>query len=575
MRTLCKEQPFSIDHRIIRKDGTERVVYERAELTLDEDGEPIRMAGTVHDITERKKAEDEIRHRAEFQAMLARISADLIQAQPDDIDQQLQSCLAAVGVRYDLDVISLWWPVSGQKTMEVIHRWVLANDHVVQRQFDQTALPWIAERLMAGKLVAVTDVSELPTGAAADREALEIRRTKSFLIVPLLVDERLAGTCVFSTIRQSREWSAETTAELKLIAESLVGAVARTSAIVKIRKLKDELHQENLYLRDEVRLAHGFDEIIGESPALKRCLQLVEKVAPTDSTVLLLGDTGTGKELFARAIRKLSTRSDGPMISVNCAALPANLIESELFGHEKGAFTGAQSRRRGRFELADGGTLFFDEVGELPLELQSKLLRVLQTGEFERLGGTKTLHADVRLIVATNRNLMSAIERGEFRADLYYRIASFPIRLPALKNRLDDIPLLAEHFVHKHAERLGKKIEAISAKMLADLSAYDWPGNVRELESVIERALISAEDKSVLELPGPLRLIATMQQSKRSLSIDSGADLFEVERAYIVTILDQTDWKISGADGAASILGIPSSTLRSKMKRLHIRRETN
>jgi len=255
--------------------------------------------------------------------------------------------------------------------------------------------------------------------------------------------------------------------------------------------------------------------------------------------------------------------------------LPANLIESELFGHEKGAFTGAESQRRGRFELADGGTLFFDEVGELPLELQSKLLRVLQTGEFERLGGTKTHRADVRLIVATNRNLLSGIERGEFRADLYYRIASFPIRLPALKDRQDDIPLLAEHFVHKHSDRLGKKIDAISAKMLAELSSYEWPGNVRELESVIERAMISAEDKSILELPGPLRLISTMQQSKHSLSVDSGADLFDVERAYIVTILEQTDWKISGADGAASILGIPSSTLRSKMQRLHITRDTN
>ena len=263
------------------------------------------------------------------------------------------------------------------------------------------------------------------------------------------------------------------------------------------------------------------------------------------------------------------------MVSVNCAALPANLIESELFGHEKGAFTGAQAQRRGRFELAHGGTLFFDEVGELPLELQSKLLRVLQTGEFERLGGTKTLYADVRLIVATNRNLLSCIERGEFRADLYYRIASFPIRLPALKDRQMDIPLLAEHFVHKHSIRLGKKIEAISAKMLAEMAAYEWPGNVRELESIIERSMISAEDRSVLELPGPLRVIGAMQQHAGTLRIESGSDLFEVERTYILNVLELTNWKISGADGAASILGIPSSTLRSKMKRLGVTRQTD
>ncbi len=574
-RALSGHEPYSIDHRIIREDGTERVVHETAEVHLNEEGKPVRMAGTVHDITERKKAEDEFRRRADFQAMLAGLSSDLIRAQPDDIDKQLGNCFETIGSRYDLDVVSVWWLDKDTQMMRSIHRWVRDDDRVRQFQLGQAEIPWIAAQLLAGELVVCDDVEDLPEEAATDRIVLNKRKTKSFLIVPLLVNDNLAGSCVFSTVRAKRGWPDETVAELKLISENLAGAIARATAVTRIRELKDQLQQENLYLRDEIRLAHGFTEIIGEDPELRKCLQQVEKVAPTDTTVLILGETGTGKELFARAVHKLSDRREGPMVSVNCPALPSNLIESELFGHEKGAFTGAQSQRRGRFELADGGTLFLDEIGELPLDLQSKLLRVLQTGEFERLGGTKTLKANVRLIAATNRNLVSAIERGEFRADLFYRISSFPIRLPALRDRNGDIALLAEHFVHKHAGRIGKNIDAISAKMVRELATYSWPGNVRELESIIERSLISAEDNTVLELPGPLKLIATMKQSKVDLAIDDGADLFEVERAYIVNVLEQTDWKISGAGGAASVLGIPSSTLRSKMKRLGITRQSH
>jgi transcriptional regulator with GAF, ATPase, and Fis domain len=372
--------------------------------------------------------------------------------------------------------------------------------------------------------------------------------------------------------RDTRNWTTETVTELKLISENLASAVARSRAIAEIERLKDKLQKENVYLREEIRLAHGFDEIIGESAVLRSCLQAVEKVAPTDVPVLILGETGTGKELFARAVHKLSKRRDKPIVSVNCPTLPANIIESELFGHEKGAFTGAQSRRRGRFELADTGTLFLDEIGELPLELQSKLLRVLQTGEFQRLGGTETLHADVRLIAATNRNLQSAIERGEFRQDLYYRISSFPIQLPALRDRKDDIPLLAEHFVHKHGERLDKHIGAISSQLIDALVDYAWPGNVRELESAIERALISSGDDTVLQSPDPQRWIIHGGQKELDLSADAVTDLTTVERTHIINVLERTGWKISGPDGAAAVLGMPSSTLRSRMKRLGIER---
>ena len=261
--------------------------------------------------------------------------------------------------------------------------------------------------------------------------------------------------------------------------------------LAELKTLKERAEEENYYLREETPLAPGFDALVAESPAFRRCLHLVEQVAPTDATVLVLGETGTGKELVARSIHNLSDRQEKPLVTVNCAALPASLIESELFGHEKGAFTGAMTRRLGRFELADGGTLFLDEIGDLPLELQSKLLRVLQEGEFERLGGTAVTRVDVRIVAATNRQLERAVADGEFRADLFYRLNIFPISLPPLRERREDIEPLAEHFVHKHARRLGREVDSISGSMLRRLQAYSWPGNVREFENTIERAEIS------------------------------------------------------------------------------------
>lgn len=531
------------------------------------------MAGTIHDITERKRVEEDVSRRATFQQLLATLSSELIRARPYDIDQQLADGLKAVASHYDLDVISLWRTVDDRNSMRCTYRWDRNPKRNRKSRISRSEVPWISEKLLAGELVVVDDVDRMPIPAITDQKMLTRRGKKSTLIIPLYVDGSLDGSCVFSTSLDRRSWSTKATTELRLIAETLVSAISRTQAVVEIAQLKDQLQAENFYLREEVKLAHGFDEIIGENRDLKKCLQAVEKVAPTDLPVLVLGETGTGKELIARAVHKLSSRHDKPMISVNCPSLPANLIESELFGHEKGAFTGAESARRGRFDLAEGGTLFLDEIGELPLELQVKLLRVLQTGEYQRLGGTKTLHADVRLIAATNRNLERAIERGEFRSDLYFRIASFPIRLPSLRQREGDIPLLAEHFVHKHAKRLGKNIEAISAKMLRELVDYDWPGNVRELESIIERSLISAESGSVLELPGPLHPSGEFLQLQEGAVVADESDLISVERAHILNILEKSNWKISGSDGAAAVLGIPPSTLRSKMKRLGIEKK--
>jgi len=358
-------------------------------------------------------------------------------------------------------------------------------------------------------------------------------------------------------------------ASLKNISERVLRENELRDALAQIEKLKENLEEENLELRDEIRSAHGFNKIIGNSRSLQRCLDLVKKVAPTDATVMLLGETGTGKELIAHAVHDQSARKDKRMVSVNCAALPESLIESELFGHEKGAFTGAVSARKGRFELADGGTLFLDEIGELPLPLQSKLLRAIQEGEFERLGGSKTLKVDVRLIAATNRQLKNIVDEGDFRADLYYRISNFPIEIPSLKERKDDIPLLAEHFVRKFAPELGKNIKAISSGMLRHLTERSWPGNVRELEGFIQHALITNES-DVLTLNAQNEEINQPLSELDDLASSEKATLSSVEHRHIIDVLNQTTWMISGEKGAAKILGVPPSTLRSRMKKLGI-----
>jgi transcriptional regulator with GAF, ATPase, and Fis domain/ligand-binding sensor domain-containing protein len=562
---------YEIEYRIVTAAEDVRDLHELGEVTIGKTGEPVRVVGTVHDITGRKSAEDNVRHRANFQALLAELSSKLMSANSDDFKVQLNECLESVGQRYDVDAISIRWLSTEQEYLRSRYGWT--KDAVERRKedLDPNEVPWISSYLLSGKPIAVHDVRAMPAEARAERLLLQAMGTKSMLGIPLMLDHQLAGYCMYSRLRFVRNWPEDTVSEITLITGILAGAIARYRAASEIEKLNQELQQENIWLKEEVLLAKGFDEIIGEDRGLKRCLSAAEKVAPTDAPVLILGETGTGKELLARAIHELSSRREHAMVSVNCPALPANLIESELFGHEKGAFTGAEGLRVGRFEMADGGTIFLDEVGELPLELQAKLLRVLQSGEFERLGGTEPLKTDVRLIAATNRDLPDMIERGEFRSDLYYRIGSFPITLPPLRERRGDIPLLAEHFVRKHASRLNRKVDAISARAMNQLTSYYWPGNVRELESIIERALITANSDTVLELPGPLDRSA--DDLPLSGAEDERRDLVTVERDYIISVLEQANWKVSGEGGAAELLGIPSSTLRSKMKRLDIRRK--
>jgi PAS domain S-box-containing protein len=339
------------------------------------------------------------------------------------------------------------------------------------------------------------------------------------------------------------------------------------SAYAEIKELKDRFFADNIYLKQVIDREYNFGEIIGRSDAFQYVFFRVEQVAPQDTTVLLLGETGTGKGVVARAIHSRSSRKDQPMVTVNCSALPANLIESELFGREKGAFTGSSERQIGRFELADNGTLFLDEIGEMPLELQTKLLRVLQDGEFERLGGPKTIKVNVRIIASTNRDLDEAVRKGTFREDLFYRLNVFPITIPALRQRKDDIPLLVDHFVAKFNKKIGRKIETVSKDTLNILQEYDWPGNVRELESIIERAVITSQGSALQVLD---RLVSSRTAGEREAH--DGKALAELERDHILQALERTQWRIEGKNGAAAVLGLNPSTLRGRMRKDGIHR---
>ena len=334
-------------------------------------------------------------------------------------------------------------------------------------------------------------------------------------------------------------------------------------ALEEIAKLKDRLQAENVYLREEIKSQNSHSEIIGQSAAIEQVLGLVEQVALTDSAVLLLGETGTGKELLARAIHRLSPREGQPMVTVNCAALPSTLVESELFGSEEGAYTGALSKRIGRFEIADGSTIFLDEIGDLPADVQVKLLRVLQEGQFERLGSSRTITVNVRIVAATNRDLSAAVEAGCFREDLYYRLNVFPISVPPLRERGEDIAALVWAFVEELGMKMGKSIESIPRRTMQELQAYPWPGNVRELRNVIERAMILSKGSNLqVEVPR-----ISDSKTRPNLTLD------EFEREYILEVLDKTQWRVSGKNGAAEILGLKPTTLESRMAKLGINRE--
>jgi transcriptional regulator with GAF, ATPase, and Fis domain len=418
-----------------------------------------------------------------------------------------------------------------------------------------------AEMIATGKPLLMTGHNHTRFPERAYIESVGIL---SCMLCPLVVRGTPYGFLAIGN-RRRNAFSERDLAFAEQIGFHLSQAIANITAYDEIRALKEQLEQENVYLRDEMTASVDFNQLVGESPALQKTLKAIEQVAPTDSTVLITGETGTGKELVAQAIHRLSPRKDKPLITVNCAALPPTLIESELFGHEKGAFTNAAARKIGRFELANGGTIFLDEIGELPIDLQAKFLRVLETQELERVGGTQPIKLNVRVLAATNVNIEQAAKQGLFRSDLFYRLNVFPIRIPPLRNRRDDIPMLARHFVKKFSERHRKTIRRIGTNTLKTLVAYDWPGNVRELEHMIERAVIVSQGPVlVIDELAPLPKSADGKESPRTLA--------DAERTHIIQALSQTNWVLAGKQGAAARLGMKRSTLQHRMKKLGITR---
>jgi formate hydrogenlyase transcriptional activator len=437
--------------------------------------------------------------------------------------------------------------------------------------------PWIFKELTEKRApLILSSPNDLPPEATVDLQTWRAFAVRSVAIFPIVAGDQLLGGVSFGTTRKEHEWPQSTTDRVRLIAEVFAGALLRQehkrklrAALTELEGLRERLQSENEYLRQGSNAGVGFEELVGESVALRNVLFQAEQVAPTDSTVLLLGETGTGKELIAKAIHAKSGRRDRTLVTVNCAALPPTLMESELFGHEKGAFTGAVSRKIGRFELADQSTLFLDEVGEIPIDLQAKLLRVVQEGEFERVGSAATHRVDVRIIAASNRDLSPAAREGTFRRDLYYRLRVFPIELPPLRARKEDIPVLVWHFIGQLGATLGRRIERMPAPTMDRLLAYDWPGNIRELRNVLERAIILS--------PGSTLLLEELGESAPGAGgaiTEAGRvrKLEDVERDHILRALESCDWRVRGKDNAASRLGLNASTLYSRMKKLGIQR---
>jgi transcriptional regulator with GAF, ATPase, and Fis domain len=389
------------------------------------------------------------------------------------------------------------------------------------------------------------------------------------MFIPASVGGIVVGFITFVSYRVKQVWPDELITRLRLLWDVFTNALERKradqkiqKALVEIEMLKDRLEAENLYLRDQINIEYKHEEIIGRSDLIQRVLRRVEQVAVTDSTVLILGETGTGKELIARALHNSGSRRNRAMIKVNCAALPSALIEAELFGREKGAYTGAVTKQIGRFEAANGSTIFLDEIGDLPLELQAKLLRVIQEGQFERLGTPHPLDVDVRVVAATNKNLALAVKEGRFREDLYYRLNVFPISVPPLRDRREDIPLLVWAMVEEFSKNFDKKIERIPKKSMEAMELYQWPGNIRELRNIVERAMILSNGPSLfVDVPDISAAISPPSQT-----------IAEIERSHIISVLDRTRWRVRGTNGAAEILGLKPTTLESKMKKLLIRK---
>jgi formate hydrogenlyase transcriptional activator len=507
---------------------------------------------------------DQLARERDRQELLLKVNnAVVAHLDLDELFTAVSACLRTV-IQHDGSSLLLHNAETGQWRIHVLD--FTNNESFIEEGGDKDCPESPSCRAIATGKPAVFREHDLKEMAGSSRIAQELldRSVKSFCSVPLLSHNRTMGALNVGR-RQDEGFSSEDVELLRQVAQQISIAVENALAYKQIAQLKDKVTKEKLYLQEEIQTEYNFQEIVGESQTLRRVLKEVETVAATSSTVLILGETGSGKELIARALHNLSDRRERTFVKLNCAAIPTGLLESELFGHEKGAFTGAIATKIGRFETADKGTLFLDEVGEIPLELQVKLLRVLQEQEFERLGSTRTIRVDVRVVAATNRDLGQMVEEQKFRSDLYYRLKVFPITLPPLRERVEDIPALVRHFAQKFALRMKKRIETIPAEAMKALQAYAWPGNVRELENFIERAVILTSGS---DLRAPLSELKSLSPSSNG----SPKTLEDAEREHILKALREAKWTIGGSGGAAAKLGMKRTTLQSKMQKLGIMR---
>lgn len=536
--------------------------------------EQVKLLANIFSMAlKRKQAEQILKKNAEFEHLVSRISMKFIGLSDLDFEQTIHKALEEIGNYFGVDTVRLYKLSLKGDVIKIRNMW--RNEQLAPQkemsEIQQLKYPNLASHYSKGKSVVFSNYNESPPWPEI-RKILKFFGTKAGVGVPLEVDNSGVDIFAMDKVQSDHIWSNDIVEKSQAIGMVMLSALRRREAEIKlqdsfdeINRLKERLEQENIYFQKEIKVQKSFDTIIGQSTSLKYVLYRLEQVAPTNATVLIEGETGTGKELFANALHMASALKNKPLIKVGCAALSPTLIESELFGHEKGAFTGANEKRIGRFELADGGTIFLDEIGELSLELQAKLLRVLQEGEFERIGSSKTMKVDVRVITATNRNLEEEIKQGRFRQDLYYRLNVFVITIPPLRERSDDIPLLVKFLVDKFKNKHNKKIKNIPRSIMRNLENYSWPGNVRELENVLENAVIIS-DKGILTVETP---------GTSGVPLKFNMKLEDMEKDHIIQVLESANWRIDGKGGAAEKIGLKRTTLNSKMKKYGIKRQTS
>jgi formate hydrogenlyase transcriptional activator len=574
-----KRQQFQIEKQYRRKDGTLRWVSNNVSLVPGTESMPRFIMALSEDITQRKQAEAALRKSEEKNRILLQINNAII----TNLTQQalLHSISEALHPVFPFDrcAITLYQPERDSFRFLAVEGELHSDYFQTGLEFsrDETCGSWVFEHL---RPLVRRDLEKEREYANERRLAAE--GIRSMCVVPLA----LQGECIglLSLVSQQKNrYSDEDAVFLQEVANQVALAIQNMRSYEEIDSLKARLEKENVYLREELHTEHNFEEIVGNSPALLKVLHTVDQVAPTDSTVLIYGETGTGKELVARAIHSRSARNGRALVNVNCSAISAGLVESELFGHMKGAFTGALERRIGRFELAHGGTIFLDEIGELSLETQVKLLRVLQEHEFEPVGSSRSLRVDVRVIAATNRNLSEAVQAGRFRSDLFYRLNVFPVELPPLRERRSDIPQLVAFCISRFSQRLGKKIDGVSRESMENLVNYPWPGNIRELQNVIERAVVlSAEptlrlDRDLMPVAASIKGMEAQETDApehRQPDLESPKPLptlDEVDRNHILAALQHTGGVVDGPKGAARILNLHPNTLRHRMAKLSIK----